>query len=103
MPQSKSVVIGKDAPLQDAQRAVRMVRYYAEQWHVDITQVGIMGFSAGGHLASTLGTHFGLNNFLKTDSVDDLSCTPRFYGAGISGHHHGRKMYPYGIARKPDW
>ncbi len=78
MPQSKSVVIGKDAPLQDAQRAVRMVRNYAEQWHVDTNQVGIMGFSAGGHLASTLGTHFDLDNFAKTDSVDKLSARPDF-------------------------
>lgn len=46
------------APLQDAQRAIKIVRDNAEKWGVDPNQIGIMGFSAGGHLASTAGTHF---------------------------------------------
>lgn len=46
------------APLQDAQRALRMVRHNAKQWGVDVDRVGILGFSAGGHLASTASTHF---------------------------------------------
>lgn len=46
------------APLQDAQRAIRLVREHAEKWNIDSTKVGIMGFSAGGHLASTISTHF---------------------------------------------
>ncbi|HMC63863.1 MAG TPA: alpha/beta hydrolase, partial [Gemmataceae bacterium] len=46
------------APLQDAQRAVRTVRARAEEWQVDPKRIGIWGFSAGGHLASTAGTHF---------------------------------------------
>ncbi len=45
-------------PLQDAQQALRLVRRNAEKWHVDPDRVGIAGFSAGGHLASTAGTHF---------------------------------------------
>ena len=45
-------------PLQDAQRAIQMVRERATEWNVDPKHVGIMGFSAGGHLASTAGTHF---------------------------------------------
>lgn len=45
-------------PLQDAQRALQLVRMNAQQWHVDTHKIGIMGFSAGGHLASTAGTHF---------------------------------------------
>jgi acetyl esterase/lipase len=45
-------------PLQDAQRAIQLVRERASDWHVDITKVGIIGFSAGGHLASTLSTHY---------------------------------------------
>lgn len=45
-------------PLQDAQRAIQLVREHAGAWHIDPQRVGIMGFSAGGHLASTAGTHF---------------------------------------------
>ena len=46
------------APLQDAQRAIQIVRQNAKQWNIDPGKVGIMGFSAGGHLASTASTHF---------------------------------------------
>jgi len=46
------------APLQDAQEAILQVRRHASEWHIDPRRVGIMGFSAGGHLASTAGTHF---------------------------------------------
>src|SRR5712691_12383504 len=46
------------APLQDAARAIRTVRAKAAEWNVDPERIGILGFSAGGHLASTLGTHF---------------------------------------------
>ncbi len=45
-------------PLQDAQQAIKLVRQHAAEWNIDTGKVGIMGFSAGGHLASTLGTHF---------------------------------------------
>jgi acetyl esterase/lipase len=45
-------------PLQDAQRAIQMVRERAEEWKINPNKVGIIGFSAGGHLASTLGTHY---------------------------------------------
>lgn len=46
------------APLQDAQRAIKIVRDNAEKWGINVHKVGIIGFSAGGHLASTAGTHF---------------------------------------------
>ena len=49
---------GHPAPLQDAQRAVRMVRSHAEEWNIDPNRIGILGFSAGGHLVATEGTHF---------------------------------------------
>lgn len=51
--QDKSV-----GPLQDAQQAIRLIKQHAQQWNIDTGRVGIMGFSAGGHLASTVGTHF---------------------------------------------
>ncbi|WP_245820157.1 alpha/beta hydrolase [Mariniphaga anaerophila] len=49
------------APLQDAQQAIKIVRDNADKWGIDPTRIGIMGFSAGGHLASTAGTHFSKN------------------------------------------
>jgi acetyl esterase/lipase len=46
-------------PLQDAQQAIRLARQHAKEWHIDVNRVGLMGSSAGGHLAATAGTHFG--------------------------------------------
>lgn len=58
LPNSKSQIDKSIAPLQDAQQAIRIVRENAVSWGVDVQKVGIMGFSAGGHLASTAATHF---------------------------------------------
>jgi acetyl esterase/lipase len=66
------------APLADAQRALRTVRANAKKWGVDPHRVGIMGFSAGGHLASTAGTHFDAGDPRAKDPVDRASCRPDF-------------------------
>ena len=66
------------APLMDAQRAMRLVRFNSKKWNIDPKKIGIMGFSAGGHLASTLGTHFDYGNSASADSVEKLSCRPDF-------------------------
>ena len=66
------------APLMDAQRAMRLVRHNASKWNINPSKIGIMGFSAGGHLASTLGTHFDYGNKSATDSVEKESCRPDF-------------------------
>jgi len=58
LPSDVTMVNKEIGPLQDAQRAIQLVRQNASAWHVDTARVGIMGFSAGGHLASTAGTHF---------------------------------------------
>ncbi|MDT0684897.1 alpha/beta hydrolase [Autumnicola psychrophila] len=78
LPGSKSVKVGHEAPLQDVQRAMRLVRSHANNWNIDQNKVGIMGFSAGGHLASTLGTHFDHEDSFDKDSVDALSARPDF-------------------------
>ena len=65
-------------PLLDAQRAIRTVRTNAKAWHVDPSRVGIMGFSAGGHLASTAATHFDRGDAGAKDAVDRQSCRPDF-------------------------
>ena len=69
---------GHPAPLQDAQRAIRMVRSRCEEWSVDPNRIGIIGFSAGGHLASSAGTHFQNNYYEPSDTVDKSSCRPDF-------------------------
>lgn len=65
-------------PLLDAQRAVRTVRARAKEWSIDPAKIGIMGFSAGGHLASTAGTHFDEGNKQADDAIDRVSCRPDF-------------------------
>ncbi|MBQ2448290.1 MAG: alpha/beta hydrolase [Bacteroidales bacterium] len=65
------------APLQDAQRALRLIRSRAQEWHIDITKVGAMGSSAGAHLVSTVGTHDEDVSSL-TDDLDEFSYRPDF-------------------------
>lgn len=65
-------------PLLDAQRAIRTVRSNAKAWGIDPTKIGIMGFSAGGHLASTAGTHFDDGDPKADDPIDRNGCRPDF-------------------------
>lgn len=65
-------------PLLDAQRAIRTVRTNAKAWGLDPSRIGIMGFSAGGHLASTAGTHFDDGDPKATDPIDRIGCRPDF-------------------------
>lgn len=66
------------APLQDAQRAIRIVRSRAKEFHVDPARIGIWGFSAGGHLASTAGTHFDDGKANAQDPVERAGSRPDF-------------------------
>ncbi len=66
------------APLQDVQRALRLVRARAREWGIDPHRVGVWGFSAGGHLASTAATHFDDGKADATDAVGRQSCRPDF-------------------------
>ncbi len=66
------------APLEDAQRAIRTVRSRAAEWHVDPGKIGILGFSAGGHLASSAGTHFNAGQPTAEDPIERVSCRPDF-------------------------
>ncbi len=78
LPTYGNVVEPHKAPLMDAQRAMRLVRFNARKWNLDTAKIGIMGFSAGGHLASTLGTHFDYGNKTSSDSIEKISCRPDF-------------------------
>ncbi len=64
--------------LADAQRAMRLIRTHALDWHLDSDKIGVMGFSAGGHLASSLSTHFDLGDPNSEDPVEHESCRPDF-------------------------
>jgi acetyl esterase/lipase len=66
------------APLQDAQRAIRMVRARAAEWTIDPTRVGILGFSAGGHLSSTAATHFDDGQADAADPIERQGSRPDF-------------------------
>jgi acetyl esterase/lipase len=66
------------APLQDAQRAVGIVRAHAAEWHIDPSRIGVLGFSAGAHLAAALSTHFDQRLYDPIDASDKLSCRPDF-------------------------
>lgn len=66
------------AALQDAQRAVGLAREHAGEWGIDPKRVGVLGFSAGGHLAAAISTHFEKRLYERVDGADDLSCRPDF-------------------------
>ncbi len=71
-----------NVPLIDAQRAMRLVRSKAKDFHIDTDKIGIIGFSAGGHLASTLGTHYHEKVYDPLDQVDQISARPDFMALG---------------------
>ncbi|MGH9741100.1 MAG: alpha/beta hydrolase [Candidatus Acidiferrum sp.] len=66
------------AALQDAQRALGIVRSRAAEWHIDSHRLGVLGFSAGAHLAAALSTHFDKRLYDPIDAADGLSCRPDF-------------------------
>jgi acetyl esterase/lipase len=67
-----------DAALQDAQRALGLVRQHAAEWGIDPKRVGVLGFSAGAHLAAALSTHYDRRLYDPIDAADKLSCRPDF-------------------------
>ncbi len=64
--------------LEDAQRTVRLVRFHSAEWHIDPHKIGVLGFSAGGHLVAAISTHFKRRLYLAVDAADKESCRPDF-------------------------
>jgi len=72
--------------LQDAQRTLGLVRQHAAEWRVDPHKIGVIGFSAGGHLVAAVSTHFAQRTYPPVDAADALSCRPDFAIAVYPGH-----------------
>jgi acetyl esterase/lipase len=72
--------------LEDAQRTVGLVRFHAAEWHIDPHKIGVIGFSAGGHMVVALSTHFEERLYPVIDAADKESCRPDFAVALYPGH-----------------
>ena len=91
----------RDCPmaLEDAQRAMGLVRLHAREWHVDPHRVGVLGFSAGGHMVAAISTHFEKRTYSPVDAADRVSCRPDFAVALYPGHLAVRET---GFVLNPD-
>jgi acetyl esterase/lipase len=72
--------------LEDAQRTVGLVRFHAAEWQIDPHKIGVLGFSAGGHLVAAMSTHFRRRLYPAVDAADKESCRPDFAVALYPGH-----------------
>jgi acetyl esterase/lipase len=72
--------------LEDAQRTLGLVRLHAAEWHIDPHKVGVLGFSAGGHLSAAISTHFAKRLYPAVDAADKESCRPDFAVVIYPGH-----------------
>ena len=72
--------------LEDAQRTVGLVRFRAAEYHIDPRKIGVLGFSAGGHLSAAISTHFDKRSYSAVDAPDKESCRPDFAIALYPGH-----------------
>lgn len=98
-----------NVPLIDAQRALRLTRSKAKDFNIEANKIGIMGFSAGGHLASTLGTHYEEKVYGAVDSIDQESARPDFMALiypvitfGETSTHKGSQKNLLGDAPKSE-
>jgi acetyl esterase/lipase len=85
----------KPLALQDAQRAMGLVRFRAKEWNIDPDKIGVMGFSAGGHLVADVSTNYRKRAYSAMDEVDRISCKPNFGIAMYPGHMTFHTTKPY--------
>lgn len=85
-------------PLQDAERAISLARLHAREWHLRADRVGVMGFSAGGHLSAVLSNNSAARTYPKIDEADQGTLRPNFtmliYPAYLSVNDEGRELAP---------
>jgi acetyl esterase/lipase len=106
VPGDPSVLHPKSGPypkspmaLEDAQRTVGLVRFHAAEWHIYPHKIGVLGFSAGGHLVAAMSTHFEHRLYPAVDAADKESCRPDFVVAIYPGH---LSLADNSIALNPD-
>lgn len=92
---------GKNVPLQDAQRALRLVRANASEWKLDATKIGVVGLSSGGHLASTIGTNYHKKVYEPVDGSDKASARPDFQVLAYGPHSSNARQYLINSSQKP--
>src|SRR5438105_14021879 len=85
--------------LEEAQRTVGLVRSHAAEWHIDPHKIGVLGFSAGGHMVAAISTHFERRLYPAVDAADRVSCRPDFAVAIYPGH---LSLAENSIALNPD-
>ena len=85
----------KPLALEDAQRTMGLVRLHAKEWNIDPHKLGVIGFSAGGHLVADISTHYDKRTYPTVDEADKESCRPDFAMALYPGHmmFHTTKAY----------
>jgi len=87
------------AALEDAQRTLGLVRFHAAEWHIDPHKIGVLGFSAGGHMVAAMSVHFDQRIYAPIDAADKVSCRPDFAVALYPGH---LSLADNSIALNPD-
>ena len=87
----------KPLALQDAQRAMGLVRFRAKEWNIDTNKIGVMGFSAGGHLVADISTNYRKRVYAVSDEIDEENCRPNFGITMFPGHMTFHAGNPYGL------
>lgn len=87
LPKSGSYPSSPEA-LEDAQRAIGLTRFHSTEWHIDPHRIGVMGFSAGGHMVAATSVHWDKRLYADVDAADKQSCRPDFAIALYPGHLH---------------
>jgi acetyl esterase/lipase len=90
----------KPLALQDAQRTMRLVRSRAKEWNINPNKIGVMGFSAGGHLVADISTNYRKKVYTKTDEIDNIGCRPDFGIVFFPGHMTNHTSNPYELNKK---
>lgn len=92
---------GKDVPLQDGQRAIRLVRANAAEWGINPAKIGIVGLSSGGHMASMVGTSYNKKVYEAVDASDQLSARPDFMVLAYGPHSSNARKFLINPDQKP--